>query len=156
MKKDMQEHDYTFDTVEAIVKFQRFIYLQKIAIIKKGITKNQLDQFKNVTGLHYSVIAKLMNITERYLHKKKGHDRFRPQMSDAIIALIDLYGYGYDHFNDPPTFNQWIKTGCPEKKYVPPLTYCDTIPGKEEVKREIFRIAHKEPTLYQWVKAGEA
>lgn len=156
MKQDMKEQDYSFDTTEAIIQFQRLNFLQKIAIIEKGITKTQLDQFKQVSGLGYATIAKLMNVSLRYLHMKKDNDRFRPAMSDNIASLIDLYGFGYALFNDPPIFNRWIKTGCPQKRYIPPITFCDTIVGKEEAKREIFRVTQEAPSLYKWLYAADA
>ncbi|RPD40533.1 hypothetical protein [Chitinophaga barathri] len=147
MQQYKEEKDYSFNTVEAILRFQRLNFLQKIAVIRKGVTKEQLKQFKTAAGLDYPTIARLMSITPRYLHMKKSNDRFRQAMSDSIISIIDLYGFGYDHFNDPPFFNKWIKIGSPEKKYIPPIDYCDTMVGREEVKREIINIAYEKLSL---------
>lgn len=116
--------------------------LQKMQIIKSGISKNYLEVFKKSAELDYDSLAEALSVTRTTLINKKGNDKFSDQISEKIIALADLYSYGYEIFEDRERFNKWMLSPNQALGGLAPIEIIDNIYGREEVRNLIGRIGY--------------
>ena len=123
-----------------VVPIYQWSSYQKIETIKEGISKEELENLKEQTGVDYGILAKILSVTKATLHNKKGRDRFDSAVSERILLLADIYSYGYTVFKDPEKFNRWMKTSNRALGNEMPLNLAETIYGMEEVKNLIGRI----------------
>ncbi len=115
---------------------------QKMRIVKKGITKTYLVAFKTKTGLDYDQLAFALAVTRATLINKKGDDLFSDQISERIVALADLYSYGYEVFGAEESFNQWIFSKNMALGGIAPFSIIDNQYGREEVRNLLGRIEY--------------
>jgi putative toxin-antitoxin system antitoxin component (TIGR02293 family) len=113
---------------------------QKIETIKEGISKEELENLKEQTGIDYNMLAKVLAVTKATLHNKKGKSRFDAFVSERILLLADIYSFGYAVFKEREKFNRWMKTPNRALGNIIPLNLTETVYGMEEVKNLIGRI----------------
>jgi putative toxin-antitoxin system antitoxin component (TIGR02293 family) len=123
-----------------VVPIHQWSTSQKIETIKEGISKEELENLKEQTGMDYNVLAKVLAVTKATLHNKKGKARFDTFVSERILLLADIYSYGYTVFKERDKFNRWMKTPNRALGNQAPLSLTDTVYGMEEVKNLIGRI----------------
>ena len=120
----------------------RITTMEKIAIIKKGISKKQLIIIKDEVDLDYDELSELLAVSRANLIGKKGNEKFDASTSERILLLADVITYGRSVFGDNNLFNEWLKTPSRALGGITPLSMMDTLYGTEEVKNEIGRIAY--------------
>lgn len=139
--------DITTPNVKKVLTFSnkpllQMTSLEKIDVIKAGVSKNELEQFKKTAGLDYDQLAKALSVTRVTLINKKGKERFGVALSERIISIADVYAFGYDIFEDEAIFNRWILRPNRALGGLVPFELLDTQYGREEVTDIIGRIAH--------------
>ncbi len=115
---------------------------EKISIIKKGISKKELETVKEESDLDYDTLSNILSVSKAKLHGKKGTEKFDQNTSERIMLLADVIAYGQHVFEDKEAFNEWLKTTSMALGNKTPLALMDTIYGIEEVKKEIGRIEY--------------
>ena len=98
--------------------------------------------FKQVIDIDYDHLSAILGTTKTTLHKKQGEETFSASVSEKIVALMNLYRYGYQVFEDHEKFNKWIQTANRALGNRTPLEVMDTIFGIDEVRDLIGRIEH--------------
>ncbi|MFY7651804.1 MAG: type II toxin-antitoxin system Xre/ParS family antitoxin [Chitinophagaceae bacterium] len=116
--------------------------MEKMQQIQAGISKKALEQFKNRASLDYDKLAKLLAVTRVTLINKPTAEKFNTVLSERILALADIYSYGYDVFEDEQKFNQWMFTENKALAGKTPFEVCNNQFGREEVKNIIGRIEY--------------
>lgn len=116
--------------------------VQKMKIIKSGITKSYLVNLKNKTDLDYDALAKALSVTRSTLINKKGNQKFNDKLSERIVALADLYSFGYEVFEDENRFNAWMSHPNQALGGKTPFDFIDNQYGREEIHNLIGRIAY--------------
>ncbi len=116
--------------------------IQKMRIIKDGISKDYLETFKKATSLDYDSLAGALSVTRATLINKKGAQKFSDQVSEKIVSLADLYSFGYQVFEDKDNFNKWMFVPNQALGGLAPFDIIDNYYGKEEVRNLIGRIAY--------------
>ena len=116
--------------------------IEKIETIRKGVSRNDLEQLKEKTGLDYDTLAKIFSVAKATLFNKKGEEKFNTSLGEKIFALADLYSYGYSVFEDKENFNHWIETPNKALGGEAPIALLDTLYGVEEVKNLVGRIEY--------------
>lgn len=114
----------------------------KINIIRKGVSKKQLTDIKTEIELDYDQLSGVLATSRATLINKKNAQKFDPQVSERIVLLTDVLGYGREVFGNNDNFNEWLKTPSEAIGNVTPLSLMDTLYGIDEVKKEIGRIAY--------------
>jgi putative toxin-antitoxin system antitoxin component (TIGR02293 family) len=89
---------------------------EKMELIEAGISKKDLENLKEYAGLDYE------------------------KLSEKIVALADIYSYGYEVFEDKNKFNEWIFTANSALGGKRPYDLLNNSFGREEVKHLIGRI----------------
>lgn len=115
---------------------------EKIEIIKKGISKNDLERLKAKSGLDYDQLARALSVSRATLISKEKAERFNQTLSEKIVVLADIYSYGYEVFEDIDKFNAWMFRPNRALGGQRPYDLLDTQFGREEVKNLIGRIEY--------------
>src|SRR5690554_2989380 len=116
--------------------------IQKMKIIKTGISKNYLEVLKKATSLDYDSLAGALSVTRATLINKKGTEKFSDQISERIVSLADLYSFGYEVFEDKDRFNKWMFIPNQALGGLAPFDIVDNYYGREEIRSLIGRIAY--------------
>jgi len=113
---------------------------EKMELIEAGISKNDLENLKESAGLDYEKLGKMLSVTRATLINKKGKAKFNSALSEKIVALADIYSYGYDVFEDKDKFNRWIFKANSALGGKRPFDLLNNTFGREEVRHVIGRI----------------
>ena len=105
-------------------------------------TKTYLEKLKQSAALDYDSLAAALSVTRATLINKKGDDTFSDQIAERIVALADLYSYGYEVFGDKPAFNHWMFASNQALGGLTPFSIIDNQYGREEVRNLIGRIEY--------------
>ena len=116
--------------------------VEKMEAARSGISKTELEQLKEHSGLDYDQLAQLLDVSRATLINKKGNDRFPLTLSERILSLADIYSSGYDVFGDASQFNAWIFEPNKALGGKPPFALLDNQYGREEVRHIIGRIEY--------------
>lgn len=116
--------------------------IQKMKIIKNGISKTYLEVLKKATSLDYDSLAGALSVTRATLINKKGTEKFSGQISERIVSLADLYSFGYEVFEDKDRFNKWMFIPNQALGGLAPFDIVDNYYGREEIRSLIGRIAY--------------
>jgi|SRR5690625_386930 len=116
--------------------------VQKMKIVKRGISKAYLVKLKDNTGLDYDSLAKALSVTRSTLINKKSNQKFNDNLSERIVALADLYSFGYEVFEDESRFNDWMFHPNQALGGKVPFDFIDNQYGREEIHNLIGRIAY--------------
>lgn len=115
---------------------------QKMNIVRHGITKTYLTKLKKEVSLDYDALAQALSVTRSTLINKKGSQKFSDQISERILALADLYSFGFEVFEDKENFNKWMFVPNQALGGATPFELIDNQFGREEVQNLIGRIAY--------------
>jgi len=114
--------------------------LEKVGIVRDGISKKDLENLKEKTALDYDKLALALAVTRATLINKKGSEKFNAPLSERILDLASLYSYGYEVFEDEARFNQWMFRPNRALGGQAPYDLMDSQFGREEVRDIIGRI----------------
>ena len=109
-------------------------------VAEDGISKDALESLKEKAGLDYDQLSQLLNVARTSLISKKGKDKFDANVSGKILALAEIYSFGYEVFEDRNRFNEWIFNSNKALGGDAPFDILHNSFGKEEVKNLIGRI----------------
>ena len=116
--------------------------IEKMEISDQGITKKELERFKEKSALNYDQLAKVLSVTKATLINKKGNSKFRPSLSEKILGLADIYSFGFAVFGDKNRFNEWIFRPNKALGGKAPFDILHNGFGREEVRNLIGRIEY--------------
>lgn len=115
---------------------------EKMKIVKRGITKSYLVRLKEMASLDYEALAQALSVTRSTLINKKDSEKFNDNLSERIVALADLYSFGYEVFEDVKRFNDWMFHPNQALGGELPFNLIDNQYGRDEVRNLIGRIAY--------------
>lgn len=115
---------------------------EKITLIRKGVSKNDLEDIKEHSGLDYDTLSRILAVSRATLINKKGLEKFDTATSERILLLADTLSYGESVFEDKDRFNRWMKNSNKALGDKAPIDLMDTVYGIQEVKNMIGRIEY--------------
>jgi putative toxin-antitoxin system antitoxin component (TIGR02293 family) len=113
-----------------------------IPIIRKGLSKKNLDRLMDTTGLDLPTMAGILHISERTLHRYTTSTILNPEISERIIEIARLYAKGQDTFGDLNSFRTWMAYPSIAFSYAEPRAFLDTSLGIKLIEDELGRIEH--------------
>lgn len=116
--------------------------MEKMDMIRAGISKKDLESLKDKAALDYDKLAKALSVTRATLINKKRNEKFNSPLSERIVGLADIYSYGYEVFEAEDRFNQWMFRPNKALRGQAPYELLDNQFGREEVRNIIGRIAY--------------
>ena len=120
----------------------QMVSFEKIKILKDGLSKSNLEKLKSRAALDYDNLAKALSVTRVTLINAKGDEKYSSSVSERILALSDLYSYGYKVFEDDTKFNAWMFRPNQALGNKPPFDIVDNQFGREEIKNLLGRIEY--------------
>jgi len=114
--------------------------MEKLEVVKNGVSKTELEVLKEQAGLDYDTLAQGLSTARATLINIKGQDRFNFAVSEKIVGLEDIYLYGYEVFGDKERFNRWMFRKNTALGDYTPFELINNQFGREEVKSLIGRI----------------
>lgn len=118
----------------------RMTPIEKMSIVRSGVSKKDLERLKEKASLDYDKLAKALSVTRATLINKKGIEKFNAALSERIVGLADIYSYGFEVFEDEKRFNQWMFRPNQALGGEVPYDLLDNQFGREELKSIIGRI----------------
>jgi putative toxin-antitoxin system antitoxin component (TIGR02293 family) len=115
---------------------------QKMQIVRGGVTKTYLTKLKEETSLDYDALAQALSVTRATLINKKGSQKFNDHISEGIIAVAEVYSFGYEVFEDKDNFNHWMFSPNQALSGAVPFDLMDNQFGRDEIRNLIGRIAY--------------
>lgn len=115
---------------------------KKIDIIEDGVSKYEVEEVKQYTGLDYETLAHILSVTKATLHNKKGNEKFNAVVSERLLMLADIYVYGIEVFGEKERFNRWLISNIRALGGKRPVDRMNTQLGMQEVRHIIGRIAY--------------
>jgi putative toxin-antitoxin system antitoxin component (TIGR02293 family) len=136
-----EKESFTIQVNGCEVPVYRADNFSKIRLIHLGATRQDLDYFKAKSDLDYESLAKMLNVTKATLFNHKEDQRFDSSFSERLMALTDLYSYGYSVMESREKFNRWMKTDNVALQGRP-IDLADTLYGISEIKNILGRIEY--------------
>ncbi len=117
-----------------------------ISTARKGLTKKNLLVLKKNTNLDLDTLSNLLDINPRTIQRRTDDEPFKTSTSEKMLALSDLYLFGFDIFEERKLFYKWMDTPILALDNEKPISFLDTFYGINEVKNIIGRLAYGIPS----------
>ncbi|MBT8219572.1 MAG: DUF2384 domain-containing protein [Bacteroidia bacterium] len=113
-----------------------------IAISRRGVQARRLSDVMEFTGMSNKELAAALPISERQLIRYAKDHLLKPEVTERLISITELYLFGYDLFQDHLSFQRWMRTSNIAAGDVVPITLLDTNHGIQMVRNILGRIQH--------------
>jgi len=109
--------------------------------IRNGESRSRVDEVANRIGLTDKEMAKILNLSERSLHRQAADKTLDPNKTERLLLLEQLIEHGLATFDErQEVFARWLRAPRPSLGNVSPVTLLDTIAGFDFVDDELSRI----------------
>ncbi|MFT4031071.1 MAG: DUF2384 domain-containing protein [Siphonobacter sp.] len=110
---------------------------------RQGILRSEVDQLATTLKLTDKEMARLLNMSERNLHRLKSEDRLSRDSSERLLLLSNLLHHGLDVFDqDTDLLSEWLRTPLRELHHQSPIQLLDTATGFSLVEDVLIRIEY--------------
>lgn len=127
-----------FETVSAVERLRNPFEL--IALAQKGVLRSKVDEVAKQFALTDRELARILNISERTLHRLRPDARLDASTSEKLLKLVLLYQHGIEVFDTIASFNEWMKQKLRILGDKSPMEMLDTATGMEYVDNVLGRI----------------
>lgn len=112
-----------------------------ITRIRQGDSRSRVDEVAGRVGLTDKEMAKILNLSERSLHRQAADKTLDPNKTERLLLLEELIQHGLSTFDErQDIFARWLRALRPSLGNVSPLSLLDTIAGFGFVDDELSRI----------------
>ncbi|MEM7108160.1 MAG: antitoxin Xre/MbcA/ParS toxin-binding domain-containing protein [Bacteroidota bacterium] len=109
---------------------------------KEGISKSDFLAIVTMTGMNLSEFINLLPVSRRTIEKVQREDLLSPVVSDRVLQIAALYQHGVDTFQDPASFNAWLRSPVIALGNKKPFDFIDNDTGISLVNDLLGRITH--------------
>lgn len=113
-----------------------------IGVIKKGLPFVAFEKLQKRMGISTKVLAKVLNVADRTLTRRKGEGRFQVGESERLLRLGTLFDKAVDVLGKQEDAQHWFLTPKKALGGQSPLEYADTELGAREVEDLLGRIEY--------------
>ncbi|RPD42968.1 MbcA/ParS/Xre antitoxin family protein [Chitinophaga barathri] len=125
---------------KALAGLQHLPLQKRIQFVQAGISKVHLTEIKQMLHFDYDLLSRLLLITNRSMHLKKENDLFSTSVSDRIMAILELYSFGYEVMGGHADFHEWMRQPNERILKNTPLQMIGTHPGLLAVREVLTNI----------------
>lgn len=112
-----------------------------ITRIRRGESRSRVDEVAGRVGLTDKEMAKILNLSERSLHRQTADKTLDPNKTERLLLLEALIQHGLLTFDQrQDVFARWLRAPRPSLGDVTPVSLLDTIAGFGFVDDELSRI----------------
>lgn len=110
---------------------------------RQGVLRSEADQVAGLVGLTDIEMARILNMSDRNLHRIKPNERLSRDASERLLLLTNLLRHGLDVFDDDTkTLADWLRSPIRELNSQSPFHLLDTTTGFGLVDDVLGRIEH--------------
>lgn len=117
--------------------------LDEIELIQRGLDINCVEKFRLELRWDLQSFTKAIGTNtkafERYI---KEHKRLNVTLSENIVELAHLASACIDYFESVERWNTWLNTRSLQFSSEMPLTFVNTIAGRELIKKTVDNLTH--------------
>ena len=110
---------------------------------RQGVLRSEADLVAGMVRLTDLEMARMLNMSDRNLHRIKPDERLSRDASERLLLLTNLLRHGLDVFDDDAeTLADWLRSPIRELNSQSPLHLLDTTTGFGLVDDVLGRIEH--------------
>lgn len=110
---------------------------------RSGVSRGKVDEVAQLIGLTDKEMARILNLSERTLHRLRPDSRLDSNSSERLILLEGLIRHGLDVFDGrADVLGRWLRGSLPELRRQAPVSLLDTTTGFGMVHTVLGRIEH--------------
>ena len=110
---------------------------------RAGVSRSKVDEVAGMVGLTDREMARILNLSERTLHRIAPAARLDANASERLLLLEALIRHGLSVFDGrADVLGRWLRVPLPELRRQAPVTLLDTITGYGMVHSVLGRIEH--------------
>ena len=117
---------------QVMIPHSTAVYAPYVVIDKsrQGVLRSEADSVASLVGLTDKEMARILNMSERNLHRLKPNERLSRDASERLLLLTNLLRHGLDVFDDDAeTLADWLRSPIRELNSQSPLYLLDTTTG---------------------------
>ena len=131
----------------ALFGLRRYDTLHLIAQIRRGLTWAAFERFQRNTELPTQLLARLVEIPERTLARRRETGRFQAEESDRLVRASRVVGRAIELFEgNMEAARRWLTSPHRALGEHTPLDLATTGVGALEVENLVGRLEHGIPT----------
>lgn len=110
---------------------------------RAGVSRAKADEVARPVGLTDKEMARVLNLSERTLHRLRPDARLDSNASERLLLLEVLIRHGLDVFDErTDVLDRWLHGPLPELRGHAPVALLDTTTGFSMVHTVLGRIEH--------------
>lgn len=110
---------------------------------RAGVDRVKADEVAQLVGLTDREMARILNVSERTLHRIQPRTRLDSNASERLLLLEALIRHGLAVFDErAEVLGRWLHVPLPELRRQTPVSLLDTITGFGMVHTVLGRIEH--------------
>ena len=110
---------------------------------RAGVSRAKADEIARPLGLTDKEMARILNLSERTLHRLRPDARLDSNASERLLLLEVLIKHGLDVFDGRmEVLGRWLHGPLPELRRQAPVALLDTTTGFTMVHTVLGRIEH--------------
>ena len=110
---------------------------------RAGVSRARADEIARPIGLTDREMARILNLSERTLHRLRPDSRLDSNASERLLLLEVLVRHGLDVFDGrAEVLGRWLHGPLPELRRQAPVALLDTTTGFGMVHTVLGRIEH--------------
>ena len=131
----------------ALFGLRRYDPLHVMEQIQHGLSYSAFERFQRNTELPYRLLAKIVEIPERTLARRKDAGRFEPDESDRLARTSRVFARAIELFEgNAADAREWLTSSVRALGGRTPLAFASTDVGAIEVEHLIGRLEHGIPS----------
>lgn len=116
--------------------------MEIIEIARRGIPRKKVDVLAKAIGLTDRDMARILQISERTLHRYKDDTLLDTNASERLLLLSLLYKKGEEVFDNLEKFKFYMNTATHVYNYKKPLELLDTNTGFQIIEDALGRLEY--------------
>ncbi len=110
---------------------------------RAGVNRTKADEVAQLVGLTDKEMARILNVSERTLHRIQPNARLGSNASERLLLLEALLRHGLSVFDErADVLGRWLRLPLPELRRQAPVALLDTVTGFGMVHTVLGRIEH--------------
>jgi putative toxin-antitoxin system antitoxin component (TIGR02293 family) len=110
---------------------------------REGVNRGKVDEVAQIVGLTDKEMARILNLSERTLHRLRPDVRLDSNASERLLLLESLIRHGLTVFDDrSDVLGRWLHVPLAELRRQTPVALLDTTIGFGMVHTVLGRIEH--------------
>jgi putative toxin-antitoxin system antitoxin component (TIGR02293 family) len=147
LENQLAEHRGEGHYYVALLGMRRYDITYVVAQVEKGFGYQVFERFQRNVGLPVSAVARLVEIPERTLARRRSAGRLEPDESDRLARAARVFARAIELFEGSVRdAREWLLTPLRALGGQAPLAFARTDAGAIEVEHLIGRLEHGLPT----------